>query len=147
MQLSQHFSLEEMVASQEATRKCIGNTPGADIVSILRATCQEAEAVRSLLGAPMLISSGYRSRALNAAVGGSKESAHCLGYAMDFICPAAGSPLHVCLKIAAAKIKFDQCIHEGTWVHISFDPRYRMQFKTAKFGPTGVTYSDGLAGV
>ena len=63
---------------------------------------------------------------------------------MDFICPAVGTPLDICMKIAAAKIKLDQCIQEGTWVHISFAPTYRMQFLTAKFTAAGAIYSDGL---
>lgn len=143
--LSQHFTLEEMTASQEATRKGIDNRPSALIVSRLTETCRQLEAVRTLLGAPMIVSSGYRSPALNAALGGVPNSAHCAGDAVDFICPSVGTPLEICMKIAAARIKLDQCIQEGTWVHVSFAPTYRQQFLTATFDATGkAKYSDGL---
>lgn len=145
MQLSEHFSLAEMVLSQEASRKGIDNTPTPEIIAALTATCQQAEAVRGLLGVPMLVSSGYRSPALNAAIGGTINSAHCLGYAMDFICPAFGTPLDICRKIQAAGTRVDQCIQEGDWCHISFAPTYRQEFLTAKFDVSGkATYSQGL---
>lgn len=144
MQLSEHFTLDEMILSQTAVRNGIDNTPPADVLERLTSTCQQAEAVRKLLGAPMLISSGYRCDALNRLIGGAATSAHPQGWAMDFTCPDFGTPLEICLKIAEDKIKLDQCILEGTWVHLSFAPTYRMQFLTAKFGRTGATYSNGL---
>ena len=79
--------------------------------------------------------SGYRSPALNKAVGGTNTSAHSLGYAVDFT--VSGSrPLEVARKIVASSIKFDQLIHEVSRniVHISFDPRYRMQILTQPGG-------------
>lgn len=144
MQLSDHFSLEEMAASQEATRRGIDNTPPIGIIGNLRATCQQAEAVRALLGAPMLVSSGYRCAELNAAVGGVADSAHVQGWAMDFICPAVGTPLEVCQKIEVSGIKYDQIITEGTWCHLSFAPTMRQQQLTAKFTKDGATYTEGL---
>lgn len=79
-------------------------------------------------------------------IGGVENSAHCLGYAVDFICPRAGTPLFICREVQAAQIKVDQCIQEGTWVHISFDPRYRNEFLTATFTAAGATYQEGLVG-
>ena len=146
MYLSDHFTLEEMVQSQEGVRRGIDNTPSDSILQNLRSACQQAEAVRQILGGAMLISSGYRCPELNKLIGGAPTSAHLQGWAMDFICPSFGTPLDICLKIADASIKMDQCIQEGTWVHISFSPIYRMQFLTAKFAKSGATYSDGLQG-
>ena len=139
IQLSDHFTLEEMTFSQEAIRNGIDNTPPATIIQNLRSACQQAEGVRGLLDKAMLVSSGYRCPALNALVNGAATSAHMQGWAMDFICPSFGTPVDICLKVADAKIKLDQCIQEGTWVHLSFAPTYRMQFLTAKFGPNGAT--------
>jgi hypothetical protein len=147
MQLSSHFTLDELMFSQEAVRHGIDNTPPVEIVEALKRTCQQAEAVRALLGSSMLVSSGFRCRSLNSLIGGAPNSAHQFGWAMDFISPAFGKPIDICLKVADAKIKLDQCIQEGTWVHLSFAPTYRMQFLTAKFGPNGATYSDGLGAV
>jgi zinc D-Ala-D-Ala carboxypeptidase len=76
--------------------------------------------VRSLLGGVAIhINSSYRGPALNAAIGGSKTSAHMKGLAADFIAPSFGSVLEIAQAIAASGIVFDQLIHEyGTWVHI-----------------------------
>ena len=104
------------------------------------------EKVRELLGnKPISITSGYRSKKLNEAVGGTKTSAHMLGYACDFICPSYGKPIDIVRKIAASKLEFDQCIQEGTWVHISFAPEMRKKVMTALFdGNGGVRYTEGV---
>jgi len=131
VQLSDHFALWEFTTSQEAERRHIDNTPSAEVVSHLRTLCQQIlEPARAALG-PLRISSGYRSPALNAAVGGSKNSAHMQGFAADVI------PLQT-TKMAFAKwvadhCTFDQIILEfGTpaepaWIHVSCDPQNRKQ--------------------
>ena len=130
-QLSEHFALEEFTLSQSAVRAGIDNDPPAEVLAILRETAAGMEAVRALLAAPIQISSGYRSPALNAKVGGSKTSAHVLGHAVDFNCHAFGPPLAVAQAIADSDIEWDQLIHEfGTWVHIAFGPRLRRQLLT-----------------
>lgn len=128
--LSPHFDLAEFTTSQTAERKGLDNTPSPEIIARLRETAGRLEAVRSYLGKPLLISSGYRSAAVNAAVGGVATSAHVQGWAADFICPGYGAPLAICQALAKSKIAFDQVIQEGTWVHISFDPRMRQQLLT-----------------
>ena len=141
MKLSDFFTLEEFVTSQTATRKGIDNTPPPEVIDRLKATAAKLELVRAFLGKPLLISSGYRSPALNKAIGGAANSAHVLGYAADFICPGYGDPLAVCKAIKASGLKFDQVIEEGTWVHLSFDPRMRGQILTK----SGKGYTAGLA--
>lgn len=143
--LSGHFSLDELVASQTATRFGIDNTPSPEVLKHLEVVAQNLEAVRTLLGEPLIISSGFRCPALNEKVGGVPSSAHVQGWAADFICPGFGTPFQICGKIMASGIKFDQCIQEGTWVHISFAPTLRQMALTAKFGPDGkASYSDGV---
>jgi hypothetical protein len=131
-QLSPHFSLEEFIMSQTASRAGLDNTPDARILVNLRRTANYMEYVREMLGGKaILISSGYRSPAVNRAVGGVPDSAHMLGHAVDFICPSFGSPLTICRHLAGTPtVLFDQLIQEGTWVHISFDPRLRRQLLT-----------------
>jgi len=145
MKLSPHFSLSELTASQTAIRRGIDNTPPPDVVETLKRTALGLEGVRSVLGSPVIISSGYRSPALNRAIGGAGRSQHTLGEAADFICPGYGSPLEVCRAIVKAGIGFDQLIHEGTWVHISFTQKPRGQVLTAHFNVSGVSYTRGLA--
>ena len=128
-QLTQHFSLEELTFSQTAARKGINNTPPPDVLARLKRTAQGMEVVRIALGGSAInISSGYRCPALNAAVGGAKNSQHLTGEACDFTSPAYGSVESVFNLIRASTIPFDQVILEyGRWVHISFSDKPRKQ--------------------
>ncbi|WP_175689711.1 D-Ala-D-Ala carboxypeptidase family metallohydrolase [Burkholderia anthina] len=149
MNLTDHFALSEMTQSETASRRGIDNSPPLAIVENLKRTAQTLEQVRSLLGAkPILISSGYRSPALNKAVGGASNSAHVQGLAADFTCPGYGSPLAICKRLVDARVEFDQLIQEGTWVHIGLAPagqRPRQQVLTAHFGGGATRYTTGLA--
>ncbi len=122
--LTAHFTLDELVASQTAARKRIDNTPSAEVIQNLRRLAGTLEQVRALLGdTTILVSSGYRSPPLNAAISGSLNSAHMLGLAADFTAPAFGTVLQTARKIASSGIVFDQLIHEyGLWVHIGLAP-------------------------
>lgn len=137
-QLTPHFSLEEMQATQHRE---IDNTAPPEVVDVLRNTAQRLEQVRSLLGDRVItVSSGYRCPALNKAVGGARTSAHLTGHATDFNCFGFGAPLDICRVISGSTIKFDQLIEEGTWVHISFAPTMRRQVLTKD----GSGYREGL---
>lgn len=145
--LSPHFTMGEFIASETATRRGIDNTPGPQIEATLRNVLAPAmETVRALVGAPILVSSGYRSAELNAAIGGAAGSDHLTGHACDFTAPGYGTPLQVCKLLVQhmGLLRFDQLIQEGTWVHISFAPRRRNQVLTAHFSGGRVTYTQGL---
>ncbi len=131
-QLSPHFTLSEMTHSQTAARRDIDNMPtDAALANMRDILCPGLEQVRALLGKPILISSGYRSQRLNAAVGGSAKSQHMEGLAADFTCPGYGSPLAVVHAIQQSGIAFDQLLYEfDAWVHISFARRPRAQVLT-----------------
>ena len=142
MKLSPHFNLAEFTQSQTAVRKGIDNTPNSVIINNLTIVAAYMETVRTLLNnLPISISSGYRSPALNKAVGGSPTSAHVNGWACDFICPSFGTPVQVVDKLKNSDLKFDQIIEEGTWVHISFAPTMRKQVMKASFKNGKPTYS------
>lgn len=144
MNLSPHFSLAELVSSQVATRKGIDNAPAPAIVANLTRLAALLEQVRALVGAPIAISSGYRSPALNKAVGGAANSAHVLGLAAD-ISTAKLTPKALALLIRQSDIAFDQLIYEGTWVHIGLSTgALRRQVLTAKFAGGGVSYVAGI---
>lgn len=132
MYLSSHFTLDEFCNSQIAARRGIDNTPDANTIETMKATAYGLEEVRKELGNhPILISSGFRSAALNAEVGGQPGSQHLLGQAVDFTCPTFGTPAEIVKKLVASNIQYDQVIQEyatsktGGWVHISFSPRNR----------------------
>lgn len=145
MKLSEHFNLDEFTISQTATRKGIDNTPPEPVIERLRMLAATLERVRGLLGnSPIRISSGYRSKELNRAIGSGDTSAHMLGYAVDFTCPIFGTPKEVANEIAKSAIKFDQLIYEGTWIHLSVDPRNRREVLTATFKGGKAYYSRGI---
>jgi hypothetical protein len=126
--LSAHFALEELCATQH---RDLDNTPAPEVVATLRTTAEKMEEVRRRLGDRVItITSGYRSVALNHAVGGARTSAHLTGHAVDFNCYSFGDPLTVCRALAQSGLAFDQIIIEANWVHLSFDPRLRRQVLT-----------------
>jgi hypothetical protein len=98
------------------------------VLETLRHTATGLEAVRVLLGAPLHVSSGYRSPALNKLVGGQPSSQHCKGEAVDFTARQFGTPEQIVAKLVASGLTYDQVILEfGRWVHISFGSKQRRQ--------------------
>ena len=150
--LAPNFWLSELLLSDHAVRKGLDNTPPqialANIETVLAPGLQR---IRDLLGVPIMISSGYRSAALNAAVGGSRNSAHMRGLAADFTAPEYGPPRVVVRRIMEhmPQIRVDQVIEEGRWVHVAWPEagaRARGEVLTARFGADGsVAYSQGLS--
>ncbi len=144
MNLSRNFTLAELTQSQTAARQGIDNTPGPAVLACLVRTAALLEQVRALVGGPVAVSSGYRSAALNRAVGGAANSAHVLGLAADITVPGI-SPRSLALLIRESGIEFDQLIVEGTWVHIGLAlGELRRDILTAHFNGGHVTYSKGI---
>lgn len=117
--MSEHFSLEELTRSELAARKGIDNTPTPEItVNLARLADVLLEPTRELLGVAMHVNSGYRSFALNVAVGGSKTSAHMRGQSCDFF-PIGMTLQEAFDRIRRSSLPFDQVIIEcNTWIHI-----------------------------
>lgn len=119
MNLTAHFTLEEMTFSNVAARLGLDNTPGPAVTANLELVAAFMEKIRALLGDnPIVVHSGYRSLEVNQAVGGAGTSAHCHGLACDFVCPAFGTPAEVALAILKSNIEYDQLIFEYGWVHV-----------------------------
>lgn len=135
MRLTPNFTLAELCHSQTADRLMLDNIPTGEILANLVDTAKGLESVRSLVQHPIFISSGYRSNAVNKAVGGSKTSQHMTGQAADITVPSFGSPHQLMAAIVNSSIKYDQCILEFAdrsnpskgWVHISFKDSPRKQ--------------------
>lgn len=145
MQLSEHFTLAEMCNSQAAIRNRLDNRPGDAEIENLKRVAAILEQVRELVGKPINVSSGYRSPAVNRAVGGSSASAHMKGLAAD-ITVSGMTAKALATLISMSKIEFDQLILEGnSWVHIGLsENKPRKQLLTATFSHGGVTYSNGI---
>lgn len=128
MQLSQHFTLEEMTKSQTGSRKGIDNTPSQEVIENLKQLCEHVlEYIRVRFGKPITVNSGYRGAALNKAIGGAKNSQHMTGQAADI--EIVGVDNKVLFNWIKDNMEFDQLIleyyKEGTpdsgWVHVSWN--------------------------
>ena len=157
--LSEHFTLAEMIASDTAKARGINNNPTELHKKVLKHTCEYMlEPLRKLLNekyttyqgkkvkeVTLKVTSGYRSAALNAAVGGVSSSQHCKGCATDIeasVVYANGkrvvipyNELYEGIKasVKSGKVSVDQCIMERAydkvrkcwyyWVHVSHSDR------------------------
>jgi zinc D-Ala-D-Ala carboxypeptidase len=129
MKLSKHLDLSEVTRSESAKRNQISNMPTPEHIENFKLLAENIfEPVREHFGVPIHISSGYRSKELNAKIGGSATSQHCKGEAIDI--DMDGSPNGVTNKMVFDYIKdnlpFDQLIYEfgdsnnPDWVHVSY---------------------------
>ena len=131
--LSKHLSIAEFEQSSTAIRKGISNKMPAEHLEAAKLLAEKVfEPLRVFRGAPIKINSGYRSTALNKAIGGASKivngkyvatSQHCLGEAIDL--PLTGEEFHWIKD----NLVFDQLIWEfGTdqqpqWVHVSYSAK------------------------
>jgi hypothetical protein len=129
MKLSEHLDLSEVVRSESAKRKGISNMPTAEHIANFKILAEKVfEPIREHFRCPIHISSGYRSKELNAAIGGSATSEHCSGQAIDI--DMDGTPNGVTNRMVFDYIKdnldFNQLIFEfgdaqnPDWVHVSY---------------------------
>lgn len=130
MKLSEHLDLSEVVRSESAKRKGISNMPTPEHIENFKLLAEKVfEPIRVHFRCPIHISSGYRSKELNACIGGSATSQHCSGEAIDI--DMDGTPNGVTNKMVFDFIKdnlvFDQLIYEfgddsnPDWVHVSYE--------------------------
>lgn len=126
--LAPHFSLREMTLSATAIRLHLDNTPTAEATRRLTLLCQcVLEPLRRRVGR-VLITSGYRSKCVNQAVGGAPASQHCLGEAAD-IYVSSTQQAEKYAQIIMAETDFDQLILEPRgerskrWLHVSYTRR------------------------
>lgn len=128
MQLSEHFTLYELTRSPTAKRLGIDNTPTPEVVDNLRSlTCTFLQPLRSRIGKPVQISSGFRCEKLNKAVGGAEDSDHKDGNAADFEVWGM-SNLELARLIVSMELPYDSLILEhhspeegpnSGWIHAS----------------------------
>jgi hypothetical protein len=137
MKLSKNLSLAEVTKSATAKRQGIANEPTIDHLESLKAVAENIfQPIREEFMCPIFVSSGYRSEALNEAIGGSKTSQHSKGEALDLDADVYGVITNADIfNFVLDRLDFDQLIWEfGTdenpdWVHVSFkkEGRNRMQ--------------------
>ena len=127
MKLTEHFTLEELTRSTTAKRLNIDNTPSEQIEQELMETAQLLEKIRTVYKKPIIVTSGYRCKKLNDAVGGSKTSQHMKGQAADIRSvsdtPQDNKDLFMTIMgmMIQKQIDVGQLIDEYNynWIHIS----------------------------
>lgn len=151
MQLTEHFTLEEMTVSPTAKKLGLSNQPTPEHIENMRYCCEKIlEPVRAHFGKAVQINSSYRSPLVNKAVGGSKTSQHVNGQAIDFEIP--GIDNKTVADWVADNLEFDQVILEfytkgdknSGWVHASIkkeggNRKQRLIASKSKSG--GTTYT------
>ena len=139
-QLTPNFTLSELLISQTASRMRLNNTPNESVKRNLKLVAEKVlQPTRDHYKKPVVVTSGYRSPAVNRAVGGSSSSQHMTGEAVDFTVPSVDN-YSVALWIRD-NLKYDQLILEfytggnSGWIHVGYSPRHRMQVLTInRFG-------------
>lgn len=128
MRISDHITYREATRSQTAERMGIDNTPDAAALARMADVADACfEPLRQHFGVPIGVSSFYRSPTLNAAIGGSRSSDHCLGAAIDLdAIPGTGVTNSALFWWLRQHVSFDQLIWEfgddtePAWVHVSY---------------------------
>lgn len=118
-----YFTIEELTRSTVATARGIPNVPGENEREALEVlTLALLDPLRELWGKPIYVNSGYRSPALNKAVGGVANSQHIKGQAADITTGNTASNRKLFALIRDGGFDFDQLIDEadGTWIHVSY---------------------------
>lgn len=138
--LSQNFSLGEFVV----TATGLDNIPDAGAIQNLRSLVVNVlQPLRSALGRPVTISSGYRSKAVNNLISGADTSQHLTGEAADIQVKGL-TPPQIVKRIQGLNLPFDQLIDEQvkgrSWVHVSYrNGSNRSQALSAREGSEGQT--------
>ena len=126
VQITKHFTLEELCASATDKARGIQNKPTVQqIVALVYLTCYVLEPLREAMNEPIPISSGFRCEQLNRAVGGVANSQHMKGQAADLCIGGDIEKGKRWFNYIKTHLPFDQLIWEhsksGTyWVHVSF---------------------------
>lgn len=115
--MTPHFSLAELTRTDHRT---LDNTPDAVALANLNRLALFLEQVKTALGGRVvMISSGYRSKAVNDSCGSRDSSQHRIGCAADFRVPGM-TPNQVVRAVMASGLDYDQIIREfDAWTHIS----------------------------
>ena len=145
MKLSTHLDLSEVTRSESAKRNGISNMPTPEHIENFKLLAEKIfEPVREHFGVPIRISSGYRSKELNAKIGGSATSQHCKGQAVDIDMDATTITNKQVFDYIKDNLPFDQLIWElgnednPDWVHVSYVLKPRKQILKA-FKMNGAT--------
>lgn len=115
-----YFNIKEMTSSQTAKLYHIDNTPTKEVVENLKKVMYILDIVRTHIGKPILVNSGYRCKKLNEIVGGVQNSMHTKGLAADFRTGEKEDidTMFEFLKRNQKKMKIIELLNYKTFIHI-----------------------------
>ena len=119
-----YFTFDELIHSDTADRLGIDNSPTCDAINNLDGLVTNVlDRLRSEWGRPIIVTSGYRCKELNVAVGGARNSQHLKGQAVDIVSDDFEA-FRRFVRRWCKDNEFDQCIFEHSggrqWIHISY---------------------------
>jgi zinc D-Ala-D-Ala carboxypeptidase len=124
MKLSKNLTLDEATKSATAIKNGISNKPSSEHLSnLIQIATKIFQPVRDHFQKPIIVSSGYRSKALNDLIGGASGSQHSKGEALDLDGSVENFLIFEYIK---NNLEFDQLIWEfgddenPDWVHVSY---------------------------
>lgn len=123
-----YFTINELCKSETASKHKINNAPSAEIIANLTALVDNIlDPLREAWGRPIIVTSGYRCKALNKIVGGVPTSQHQQGQAADISTGSIEENKKLFDLAIKLKLPFDQIIDEYgyKWVHISYSSTRR----------------------
>ena len=127
MKLSENLDLSEVTRSESAKRHGISNQPTPEHIENFKLLAEKIfQPIREHFNVPIRISSGYRSKELNAKIGGSASSQHCKGQAIDIDQDGTSITNRQVFDFIKDNLPFDQLIYEfgddnnPNWVHVSY---------------------------
>ena len=119
-----NFEPEDFFKSETAEKWGIINLPKTEkesrnVIDNLKVVADKIQTIRNLLNQPITINSAYRCLELNRKIKSKDNSQHLFGQAVDFVCPEFGNPASIFTFLIQNKIEVDQCLMEGSWIHLS----------------------------
>jgi hypothetical protein len=119
----ENFHWTEWFKSDTAKKLGIDNYPDPIdeflILDNLMSTADMGQEIRDILGCVVSVSSAFRCKILNDAVGSSDRSQHLQGLAIDLKSNSFGTPKEIMIKLHSVGFLVDQCLCEGSWLHVS----------------------------
>lgn len=117
LKITEHFTLEEFLASPTAVRHGITLFPNAKVFqNLTNLCCNVLETARVALSCPIYVSSGYRNQSLNRLVGGVPTSLHLEGRAADV---SVANGLHDRLFEVLSRLPHTELIDYKTFIHVA----------------------------
>lgn len=118
---SENFALSEFVKTSTG----VENIPGPEEIANLKALVDNIlQPLRTAIGKPIKVTSGYRSELVNRMIGGAGNSQHVSGQAADIQVDGMTNQ-EIIDKVRELGLRYDQVIDEvkgnSSWVHITFN--------------------------